>query len=384
MTWTPQWVDAELADRRAAGLLRCPPVARSLPGGRVEVDGRTLLDFAGNDYLGLSHHPEVVAAARSAESVGSGASALVRRSDAQDELERTLAEFEAAEAALVFPTGYAANAGTVAALVGEGDAVFCDRENHSCIVDGCRLSRARFRVYRRADLDRLARDLSDHADAPRRLIATDGVFSMDGTAAPLADLHDLCRRFDATLLVDEAHATGVLGRTGRGSCEAAGLPEDRVVRTGTLSKAVGCQGGFATGSAALIEYLRNAARTQMFSTALATPVASAAAAAVRLIASGAVRWDEGLVEPLREAAARHNRGRWPDSRGPIVPIRGGKSLGVFTVLKWSRELREAGFLVPAIRYPTVPRGTPRLRVSVSAAHSEADVELLAEAVRALK
>ena len=393
----------DLRRLEAEGLLRHVRDAAAGGPGRRVVEGREVLDFASNDYLGLSRHSRVVAAAVDAahrDGVGATASALVVRGSAQRDVEETLAAFEGEEAALVFPTGYAANVGTIAAVARSGDAVFCERENHACVVDGCRLSGAKLRVFRRDRLDRLERDLQAHPERSGRLVCVDGVYSMDGTLAPLQELFDLCGRFDATLLVDEAHASGILGRRGRGSCEHAGLLTDGelstdaglltggglltdgLIRTGTLSKAIGCQGGFVTGPAAMIEALRNTARTQMFSTALAPPVAAAAATAVRLIAEGVVRWDESRARPLREAAAAAARQppRWAEAIGPIVAVAVADAAAA---VEAQRRLLDHGVLAAAIRPPTVPRGTSRLRLSISMAHSEADVAQAAEALRAV-
>lgn len=266
------WIAAELAALSDAGLQRRRRELRLLSDGWCEIDGRRVCNFAGNDYLGLAHDPRVISAAEAAlqeYGVGTGASALVcGRTKWHAKLERTLAEFEGQPAAVLFPTGMAANIGTVAALVGDQDVVFCDRFNHASLVDGCRLSGAKLRVYRHDDLDGLSRHLAQAAGHRRRWIVTDSVFSMDGDLAPLPAVCDLAERFDAALIVDEAHATGVFGEQGRGVCEVMNVEHRVAVRVGTLSKALGTLGGFVAGSEALIAYLWNSARTQMFSTAL--------------------------------------------------------------------------------------------------------------------
>lgn len=377
------WLSDELAALVAAGLKRSKAETRRLPGGRIERNGRELFDFASNDYLGLACDPRLAAAARAALDecgVGSGASPLITgRSRWHAELERALAEFEGEEEAVLFPTGYAANVGTLTALLGEGDVAFCDRLNHASLVDGCRLSGAVFKVYRFDQIDKLERHLSAAAGYRRRWIVTDGVFGMDGVVAPLAELCDLAERYDAAVIVDEAHGTGVLGSHGRGVCELAGV-EDRVaVRVGTLSKAVGTLGGFVAGDAALKAYLWNHGRTQMFSTALPATVCAAAAEGIRI-----VRERQGSA--LRVGArAVQLRSRLRDGGikalgfpgAPIVPVVLGEPSRAVTA---GRELERRGFVVGVIRPPTVPRGTARLRVSLSAVHSRETVDELADAL----
>lgn len=370
----------DLARLETDGLRRRRREATPLPGCRVEIAGRVLANFASNDYLGLAADPTVLAAARSALAeggFGSGASPLVAgRGPRQAELERTLAEFEGQEDAILFPTGYAANSGTLAALIAPGDLVFCDRLNHSCLVDGCRLSGAALRVYRADRLERLAERLAAATGYESRWIVTDGVFGMDGHVPPLADLCDLAERYGAALVVDEAHGTGVLGDLGRGACERCGV-EDRVaVRTGTLSKAAGALGGFVAGPRTLVDYLWHHARPQKFSTALPASVCAAAAAAVRLMAAEPERrvrlasFSDRLRLRLREAGLTV----LGEAGVPIVPvILGDPDRAVQTGL----EMERRGFLAAVVRPPTVPRGTSRLRISLSAAHDIETVDALA-------
>lgn len=366
------WFAAELHALERDHLRRQVRQVDSLPNGLCRVEGRICQHFAGNDYLGLAHHPEVVEAARQAlleHGVGAGASPLVAGySRWHHDLEDRLAQFEQTEAALLFPTGYAANLGTIAALVGRGDVVFCDRHNHACVVDGCRLSGARLRVYRHTHLDRLERELRDARGARRRLIATDAVFSMDGAVAPLADLVDLAERYAAMLVVDEAHGTGVWGPGGRGACAAAGVAERVTVRIGTLSKALGCLGGFVCGSRSLVDWLRNHARTQIYSTSLPASICAAAIRAIDLLHT-----DPSLPRQvwahstrLRTGLSRLGFPSWPGSEGPIVPVVVQEPR---RVLELARELANRGHLVAAIRPPTVPRQTSRLRISLSACHT---------------
>ena len=384
MSPTPlNWLHAELSSLDAAGLRRRQRAVRSLGGGRCEVDGRSLWDFSSNDYLNLANDPRVIEAARSAISshgTGARASALVcGRTEWHERLEDKLADFEETEAAILFPSGYAANVGTISALVGERDLVLCDRLSHACLIDGCRLSGARCRVLPHADIDRLDRELAKHSDVRRRLIVTDGVFSMDGDFAPLPELCDLADRHHAMLLADEAHGTGVFGRTGRGACEELGVEHPLVIRTGTLSKAIGAQGGFVTGSRDLIDWLWNSARTQMFSTALAPPMCAAACTALQIIENEPQRRNNLITKSqrLRALLADHGVDVPPESRGPIVPIILGDPQ---RCTRAAAHLEERGFLVAGIRPPSVPRNTARLRVTVTAEHPDDVLEALANAI----
>ena len=364
---------AEQLDQvRQAGLYRDRDVFRLLPGGFIEQDGTRLIDFASNNYLGL-------AASSCTGTAGAGSSALVSgRSAAQDELERRLARFENTDDVLLFPTGYAANLGTTAAIATAGDTIFLDKLSHSCLVEGAKLSTASLRVYRSDRLATLDRELAK-AVTGRRIVVTDGVFSMDGTLAPLGALTDLCETYGAILVVDEAHGSGVFGATGRGACEHLGIPLDRVVRTGTLSKAFGGLGGFVSGQGVFIDWLRHHARTQMFATALPPVLCEHAMRSLDIIEN----------EPQRRATlfrlSDHLRSRlrssgWtvPDSIGPIVPVLIGSP---HATVGLAERLRHGGFLVGCIRPPTVPRGTSRLRISVSAVHTMEMVDSLAHSMK---
>lgn len=371
----------ELDGLRAAGLLRRRREVVSLGDGWCRVEGRRLRNFAANDYLNLAHDPRVVAAARAALDecgAGAGASALVTgRSAWHVRLEERLAAFEGREAALLFPSGYAANVGTIPALARPQDVVFCDRLNHASLIDGCRLSGARFRVYRHDQLDRLERELGKAAGHRRRWIVTDSVFSMDGHLAPLPALCDLAERFDAGLIVDEAHATGVLGTDGRGAAELLGV-EDRVtVRIGTLSKAVGSLGGFVAGPRPLIDWLVNAARTQIFSTALPPSACAAALTALEIIQREPLRRQHLLArsEHLRQQLTAQGSPLPAGGCGPILPVILGDADRTVAA---AARLEAAGLLVPAIRPPTVPSGTSRLRISLSAVHTEEDIDALCQ------
>lgn len=377
------WLADSLRELDAEDLLRRRRVTRFLGDGWCEVDGRRLLDFASNDYLNLAGDPRVIAAARQAleDTVGARASPVVcGRTPWHEQLEQQIAQFEGQPDAIVFPTGMAANVGTIAALCGSGDLVLSDRFNHASLVDGCRLSGAQVRVYRHDDLEALERELEKGATARRRWIVTDSVFSMDGDIAPLNELCDMAARFGADLIIDEAHATGVLGDHGRGACEALGVEGRVAVRIGTLSKAVGTQGGFVAGSTDLISFLWNRARTQMYSTALAPALCAAASAALQIISDEPWRRAQ-LVESVKFFRSQLQDARIEtiaNATGPIVPVILHEPQAAMSI---AARLEKRGFLVGAIRPPTVPRGTSRLRIVVTAGHFEEDLALLATAIR---
>lgn len=370
MARSDSW-SARLDDLTASGLRRRRRTVRPLTDGWCAIDGRRVRNFASNDYLNLAHDPRVIAAAMESlgeAGIGATASALVcGRSVWHERLEQRLAEFETQPAALLFPTGMAANIGAVAALMGPDDCVFCDRFNHASLVDGCRLSGAKLRVYRHAELDRLEAALAQAAGFRNRWLVTDAVFSMDGDLAPLPELCGFAERFDAALIVDEAHGTGVFGERGRGVCEHFGVERRVAVRIGTLSKALGTLGGFVAGPQSLIDYLWNTARTQMFSTALPPALCAAADKAVEILQT-----TPALVASLRERCALFRDelaacgiAALPGSVGPIVPIIIGEPQRAIEV---AARLEDRGLLVGAMRPPTVPRGTSRLRITVSLAH----------------
>lgn len=380
----PSWIADDLNELASQGLLRRRRVTKILGNGRCEVDGREVVDFASNDYLNLAGDPRLIEAATQAlqsGGVGAKASPLVcGRTQWHEQLEASLARFEDQPDAMLFPTGMAANMGTIAALCGPGDLILCDRFNHASLVDGCRLSQARFRVYRHDDLSTLEHELTKDALSRRRWIVTDSVFSMDGDIAPLSDLCDIAERCGADLIVDEAHATGVLGEQGRGACEALGV-EDRVaVRIGTLSKAIGTQGGFVTGPSELIDFLWNKARTQVYSTALSPAICAAATAAIDIIAEEPERRSRlaAASQFLRQQLRAVGIEPAPTSASPIVPVILGDADAAVAV---AARLEQRGFLVGAIRPPTVPRETARLRIVVTSAHQDEDLARLAQAIR---
>jgi 8-amino-7-oxononanoate synthase len=295
-------------------------------------------------------------------------------------LEERLAQFEGTEAALLFPSGFAANVGAIASLVGQGDTVFTDRKNHASLLDGCRLSRADVRVYPHNDW-RMLESLLARRSGRRRLIVTDSLFSMDGDLAPLAALADLAQQYNAMLLIDEAHATGVFGALGRGVAEALGLEGQIPIRVGTLSKALGSIGGFVAGSRSLIEWLVNRARPYVFSTAAPAAIAAAGITALDIVCDEPQRRSELLTraQSLRGALAEQgwNVGR---SASQIIPVIVGEP---DHALALSARLLERGLLVPAIRPPTVPDGEACLRISLSYAHTAEMIAMLVEGMKAV-
>jgi 8-amino-7-oxononanoate synthase len=371
-----EFASEKLASCERAGLRRTPAVT-ARDGIWVERDGRRLLSFSCNDYLNLSRHPAVIEAAIAAAKrygVGAGASRLVTGNHPlYAELESRLARLKGSAAACVFGSGYLANTGVIPALVGPDDAILVDELSHACIQAGAKLSGARVYRYRHGDVDHAQALLADHrASHSRAMIATDGVFSMDGDLAPLAELSQLAQRFDAWLLADDAHGFGVVGR-GRGSTFADG-PADVPLQMGTLSKAVGAYGGYLCASAAVIALMHTRARTFIYSTGLPPPVVAAAIAAVDLIE----REPDYAAEPLRKARLFARALNLPEAQSAIVPVIVGEAEAALAA---SRQLEEDGFLVVAIRPPTVPAGTARLRFAFTAQHPDAEVERLAAVVR---
>jgi 8-amino-7-oxononanoate synthase len=337
-------------------------------------------NFGANDYLSLAADPRLIAAAHEAasrEGWGAGASPLLTgHTKSHERLEVRLAEFMGTEAALVFPSGYAANSGTIAALVGRGDVVLADEKNHASLIDGCRLSRAEVKVYPHRDMRRLAELLAESPRFRRRLIATDTLFSMDGDLAPLADLVELAYHHGAMLMIDEAHAIGVFGHEGRGVAEAAGVEAQVPIRVGTLSKALGSAGGFVAGSRKLIEWLINRARPYIFSTAH-PPAASAAAITALDVVRDEPHRRTALLERAAELRQRLREQGWNigDAAGQIIPIIIGDAPAAMAL---SGKLRENGYFVPGIRPPSVSEGQSLLRLSLCYRHSAELLELLLE------
>jgi len=381
---------------RAQGLWRSLKPVDDRSASVLETGRRRLVSFAGNDYLGLSLHPAVMeAGARAVRDWGAGsaASRLISGSLAvHHHLEETLAEFLRTESALGFATGHAAATGVIPALVGPGDVVVVDRLVHACCVDAARLSGAKLRVFRHNDLDDLERILRwasglprDASGGPRVLVVTEGVFSMDGDSAPLSGLVELKERHGAWLMLDEAHSTGVLGPEGRGLAAELGLGERIEVRMGTLGKALGASGGFIAGSRALIDLLVNRARSFIFSTAPVPAAAAAATAALGLLvtregdqARARLRWIAAAGARVVTRAFQEPADSVPPegSVGHIRPVIVGDEA---VAVALAERLKAGGVWVPAIRHPTVARGEARLRLTFSAAHTEADLDVLEQA-----
>jgi len=383
------WIAGELAALEEKGLRRSLEPLATAQGPVVEVGGRRLVNLCSNDYLALAADPRLTRAAAEAalrEGAGSGAARLVAGDlPIHGRLERSLAELKGTEAALLFSSGYHANAGVVGALVGRDDAVFSDELNHASIIDGCQLSRARVLRYRHRDVGELGKLLAA-TPARRKLVVTDAVFGMDGDAAPLAEIVDLCERHGAMLYLDEAHSTGVLGETGAGLAEATGLTARVDAIMGTLGKALGSFGAFVAGSRPLADWLTSRARTFVFTTALPPSACGAALAAVEI-----ARKDLERRRHLRALTLRMKEGLSRlgfDVKDVVAPIFPVVLREERPALEASRLMRDRGFFVRAIRPPTVPRGTSRLRVSLTAGHVEGQVDgflaALAEVLRELR
>ena len=388
MTRFDSWLETQLARIREQGLHRFLRHVEPEGSTGLRFAGRRVRNFAGNDYLGLARHPEVLRAASEAVTCrggGAGASRLLSGTfGSHRELEQELARFKGTAAALVFSSGYAAALGAIPALVGPGDVVIVDKKAHACIVDAARLSGATLRVFRHndpADLERLLRWAASPGGDRRILVATESVFSMDGDLAPLEEIVALKERYGAWLLLDEAHATGLYGECHRGLVEATGQGGRIEVQMATLGKALGSAGGAICGSARLIEFLVNRARSFIFSTAPPPAMTAAATAAIRLLATPdgdervARLWQN--VDTLRARFAAMGL-QVPADRSPILPVTVGDEARAVTV---GNRMIAAGFFVPAVRFPAVPRGQARLRITVSAAHTDADLAALAQALR---
>ena len=371
------WIDAELAELESRQLRRYLCERQLAQGAVIRVDGHELVNFGSNDYLGLASDQchEAVGTTLGAVGWGAGASPLVvGRGSEHAALERELAEFEGTEAALLFSSGYAANVGTITALAGHSDAVFSDAKNHASIIDGCRLSGADVHVYHHGDVEHLRKLLISASDTRRRLIVTDGLFSMGGDAAPLTELANLAEQFDAMLMVDEAHATGVFGQYGRGMSELLGVGDRVHVHAGTLSKALGSIGGFVAGRRALIDWLANRARSYVFSTASPEATAAAGRAALQLVRHEPHR-RTGLLARAANVRQQLTFQGWRigNSTSQIIPIVVGDPAAT---LQAATRLRQHGLFVPGIRPPSVPQGESLLRISLSYAHDQEMIDRL--------
>jgi len=381
-------LQARLDDLRGRGLYRKLRLVSGPQGPRVLLDGKPVLLLCSNNYLGLADHPQVRKAAADAAmrwGAGSGASRLVSGNmTIHRRLEERLAAFKSSESCLLFGSGYLANTGIVAALAREGDVVFSDALNHASIVDGCRLARARTFVYDHADTDHLEWGLRE-AGGRGALIVTDGIFSMDGDVAPLARIAELAHRYDARVMVDDAHGLGAVGPGGRGSVAEAGLTDEIDVVVGTLGKALGSYGAYACTSRTMAKYLVNTARTLIFSTALSPPAVAAAGAALDLLIEEPRRVDrlQRNAKIMREALAGHGM-TTGNSSTQVLPLVVGDADHAVRVCE--RAL-EKGIFAQAIRPPTVPEGSSRLRLAVMSSHTRTELQeaaaVLAAAVRAV-
>ena len=368
----------ELTRLHEANLYRQRRISASATGVRVHINGHELLSFCSNDYLGLANHPEVIKAMQDGAArwgVGSGASHLVNgHSSAHHALEEALAAFTQRPRALLFSTGYMANLGVITALCGRGDFVFEDRLNHASLLDAGRLSQARLQRYLHNDATSLSQKLNAHEHG-EKLVATDGVFSMDGNIAALPELCKVTQQQPSWLMVDDAHGFGVLGKNGGGCVEQFGLSIDEVpILVGTLGKAFGTFGAFVAGSEALIEFLIQKARPYIYTTALPPAVAEATLTSLRLLQTEHWRREklQSLVQQFRNGAKQLGL-TLMDSETPIQPLLIGDNA---SALAMSAALQQQGILITAIRPPTVPDGTARLRITFSADHEEADVTQL--------
>jgi glycine C-acetyltransferase/8-amino-7-oxononanoate synthase len=385
-----QYLSEQLLILEQSGRHRRLRVIDSPAENRVVIDHKPYLAFCSNNYLGLANDPRLKQAAVEAiheYGWGSGASRLICGTLRPHKLlEEELAQFKAAPAAIVFPTGYMANLGVISAVVGRQDTVIIDRLCHASIVDGCRLSQAKLQVYPHCDLAALEKVLKRSQNYSKRLIITDSVFSMDGDLAPLPQMLELAHRYAAILMVDEAHATGVLGEHGRGALEHFQLEGEVDIVMGTLSKAVGSLGGFVTGDERLIDFLRQRARSFIYTTASPPAACAAAVAGLRIIA-GEPRLRQRLWQNtnylkagLRKLGFDIMGSQTPGSLTPIIPIMLGDEA---SVMKASAYLFEHSILIPGIRPPTVPKGQCRLRISLMASHTQEDLDRLLDVLRGL-
>lgn len=372
----------ELADRQARGLLRRRRLLESAQGAHIKVDGVDVLSFCSNDYLGLANHPAVIDAIKqgaTTSGAGSGASHLITgHHQLHHRLEQSLAEFVRLPQALLFSTGYMANIGVLTALLGRDDAVFADKLNHASLNDAAVLSKAEFKRYTHNDLTQLEKLLAA-SKGKRKLVLTDAVFSMDGDIALVPEILALCEKHDAWLMLDDAHGFGVLGAEGRGVLQHFNLQSSRIIYMATLGKAAGVAGAFVAGDSMLIDYLVQYARTYIYTTATPPLLAAGLLTSLTLIASDSWRRERllALISALRGGLA-NCRWQLEKSSTPIQPLIIGSNEDAIRV---SESLLQRDILVPAIRPPTVPRNTARLRISLSASHTLDDVQMLVSALQ---
>lgn len=372
-----EWLEKEIQSLQESGLYNRIRTLNSPQGAWLTVDGKRVLNFCSNNYLGLANHPKIIEAARKAmELYGLGPAAVRTIAGTMDlhvELEKRLAAFKGVPAAITFQSGFNANLGTIPALVGKEDVIFSDELNHASIIDGCRLSGAKIIRYAHCDPQDLKRQLAAYrADYPRAMVITDGVFSMDGDIAPLDQIYHAAQEYEAILMVDDAHGEGVLGKGGRGIVDHYNLHGKVDIEIGTLSKAFGVVGGVVAGNPIVVEWLRQRGRPFLFSSAMTVPDVAACLAAVDLLEESTELVDK-LWENTRYFKAEMKRLGFDigQSVTPITPIMLGEAP---LAQEFSRQLFEAGVFAMAIGYPTVPRGKARIRVMISASHSRDDLD----------
>ncbi len=384
MSWLEKWIMEKIDEIKQKGLYRELREVSSPQRSRIIINGREVINFSSNNYLGLASHPEVIKAlVNSAEKwgVGSGSARLiVGNHSPHNQLEKYIAEFKEKEASLVYTSGYHTNVGIITALMGKEDEIFSDQLNHASIIDGCRLSKAKISIYRHRDTGHLE-ELLSKSRAEKKLIVTDTVFSMDGDLAPLKEIVEIAGRYNAAVMVDEAHATGIFGPEGRGLAFHLGLQNEIEIHMGTLGKAVGVSGGYVAGSKNLINFLINRSRSFIFTTGYPVPLASAIIKAMEIMRKDE-RLRKKLWENIRffEKRAEELFKREIHLSSQIVPVIIGREE---TTLKISADLYEKGFFVGAIRPPTVPPGTSRLRVSLMATHTFEEISDLLESLLSL-
>jgi glycine C-acetyltransferase len=371
------WIAQELDGLKSQGLYNRIRTIGSPQGAWLVVDGKKVLNFCSNNYLGLANHPKIVAAAKkAADEMGVGPAAvrtIAGTTSLHLELEKRLAAFKGVEAAITFQSGFTANLATIPALVGKEDAIFSDRLNHASIIDGCRLSGAKIIPYEHCDVDSLESVVKENLPQYRRaIIITDGVFSMDGDVAPLDKIYEVARMYDILLMADDAHGEGVLGKGGRGIVDHFGLHGKVDVEVGTLSKAFGVVGGVVAGNAVIVEWLRQRGRPFLFSSAVTAPDAAACLAALDLL-EGSTELVDRLWENARYFKQEMKKLGFDTglSTTPITPVMLGEAL---LAQQFSRELFEEDVFAMALGFPTVPQGKARIRVMISAAHSKDDLD----------
>ena len=377
--------DEELAALERQGLKRCLRNVTGAQGRKIILDGKEVLNFCSNNYLGLADDPRLRLAAVECiekEGVGSGASRLVcGNMTAHRELEETIARFKGAESCLLFSTGYMANAGIISSVFGRDDMIFCDRLNHASIIDGIILSQAKFKRYPHNDMEALEEMIRSSSGFRRRGIITDSVFSMDGDIAPLDKIVELARQYDCLVMIDDAHALGVMGKNGKGLAEHLGVEDKIDIQMGTLSKAAGTFGAYCCGSKELIEFLVNKARSFIYTTALPPAVTASARKAIEIIRDEpALRQRLWTNTDYFYKAVDAMGFNTLSSRTPIIPVVVGEPA---VAVEFSRRLLEEGIFVSAIRPPTVPAGTARLRLTVMATHTRGDLDYTLEKLRVI-